>query len=258
MRIFLHIGMVIVCLYFMDGCAYETTGASAPTGVVSDAEDTNDPKTEATMTGKIMHIQEDMILVAEAGNGLYQVPIKTLTENMQYLQGGDTVAIGFDGPILEMHPAIIGNPIYIKLLENGEDFVGFYAEVLTHLFETDPGLNDQISFIAVDFTKEENLTSGEKQALLYLLCNKTQVEARMATYEELLAENLVTIHKDTGFAMLDNGLLFHLDAEKMAENKFKFSADKWRSSLGSYSFSDCTAKKENGKWVYTIGAEMIS
>ena len=39
-----------------------------------------------------------------------------------------------------------------------------------------------------------------------------------------------------------------------------FTAQKWRSSLGAYWFSDCTAVQNAvGEWSdYTIGAEMIS
>ena len=257
MKHIFQIWMLIGGMVFTSGC----TENFAPTGVIADTKIPvqSNIKSEVIKTGKIIKLQEDMMLVAETGDssGLYQVPVNAPTDTPAF-SVGDLVEVGFSGMILEIYPAIIANPDYVRLLEKGEDFVGLYAEVLMDLFQTDPALNDQIQFIALNLTEEANLTLGEKNALLYLLWNETQIETRLATYDDLLAESLISVDEASGFSMLDHGILFHLSAEKAEKNKFKFSADKWRSSLGAYYFYDCTAKKENGTWGYTIGAEMIS
>ena len=42
-------------------------------------------------------------------------------------------------------------------------------------------------------------------------------------------------------------------------NGVRFDAEKWRSGLGAYIFSDCTAVSVDGFWnSYTIGSEAIS
>ena len=37
-----------------------------------------------------------------------------------------------------------------------------------------------------------------------------------------------------------------------------FSAEKWRSPLGAYYFTKCTASRGDNGWEYTVGAEAIS
>ena len=42
-------------------------------------------------------------------------------------------------------------------------------------------------------------------------------------------------------------------------NRVRFDAEKWRSGLGAYIFSDCTAVSVDGFWnSYTIASEAIS
>ena len=37
-----------------------------------------------------------------------------------------------------------------------------------------------------------------------------------------------------------------------------FSAGKWRSPLGAYHFTKCTASRGDSGWEYSVGAELIS
>lgn len=252
----------ICCLFLSTGCSNEKLEEqnSSDNSQVVVTNHKPSIKSEETMIGKIIKIDSDSIFIAdtEDENGLYQISASEFAEKTLNLSVGDIVEIGFDGLIFEIYPGIIANADYIMLLEKSEDFVGLYHDIFMNLYETDPGLNDNIDFIALDLTKDKNLTPSEKNALLYLLWCDTQIETRLATYDDLLAENLITIDNNTGFSELANGILFKLEAS-LAENKqFAFSAEKWRSSLGAYYFNNCTAKKEDGKWTYSIGEEIIS
>lgn len=217
-------------------------------------------QSEKVMTGKIIEFRHDSILVSDTkdNTGLYQVSIDPLKEDLSTIRQGDFIEIGFDGLVLEIYPAIIANPDYIKFIDKGEDFVGLYHDVFKDLYETDSGLNKGIEFIAIDFTNDNILMDSEKNALLYLISNTTQIETRLASYEDLLTQKLVSVDEETGFTQLNNGILFTIETSELEKDAFQFTAEKWRSSLGAYVFYDCTAKKEDGSWSYKIGAEMIS
>ena len=57
-----------------------------------------------------------------------------------------------------------------------------------------------------------------------------------------------------------NGLLFTITPEETQDNGASvcFSAGKWRSPLGAYYFTKCTASRGDNGWEYTVGAEAIS
>lgn len=252
--------ILISSLIFCSGCTRDKSmDGFPPNNPSSETVYTSPKKSQQIITGKVIKIENEMILISDTmGNGLYQINFPAYTGGISDINPGDLVEVGFDGMILEMYPAIVANPDYVILIEKGEDFVNFYCEILVDLFQTDPGLNSDISFIALDLTEDKNLSESEKKALLYLLWNATQIETRLATYDNLLSENLVTIDSETKFAQISNGILMKLESSKADKNRFTFTAEKWRSSLGAFWFTDCNAKKTNGQWSYTIGQEIIS
>lgn len=209
---------------------------------------------------KVIDVNDDTILVADCDdeNGLYQV---TLTEDLGDLSDilkGDLIELGFDGLIMESYPAMIANPSYIKLQEKGDDFVGLYLNIFMDLYNADSGLNSEVNLLAVDLSKDEILSQGEKNALIFMLQNETQLSTRLATFDELVSEDLISVEDDTKFAFFDNGILFSIKTTSINNSKFEFSAQKWRSSMGAYFFDDATAKKKNGVWGYTVESYAIS
>lgn len=258
----LCIAILVCCLFLSSSCGRETEKGQNPSDGFKITATNYKPsmKSEETMIGKIIKIDDGNIFIAdtEDEHGLYQISSDKFTGETSDLSVGDTVEIGFDGAILEIYPGIIANPHYIMLLEKSEDFVGLYYNIIMNLYETDPGLNSDIDYIAFDLTKDKNLTASEKNALLYLLWDTTQIQTRLATYDDLLAENLITIDKDSEFSELENGILFKMESTKAEDENFSFTAEKWRSSLGAYYFNNCDAKKIDDQWTYSIGEEMIS
>jgi hypothetical protein len=253
---------IICCLFLYTGCSNEKIKEpnSSDNSQVVETNHKPSMKSEETMIGKIIKIDSDTIFVADIKNesGLYQVSTSNFSEETSNLSVGDIIEIGFDGLIFEIYPGIIANPDYIIFQEKSEDFVGLYHNIIMNLFETDPQLNSDIDFIALDLTKDKNLTSSEKNALIYLLGNTTQIQTRLATYDDLLSENLIVVDNNTGFSELENGILFKMETSIVEDDKFSFTAEKWRSSLGAYYFNNCNGKKEGGKWTYSIGEEIIS
>jgi len=246
-------------LIFYGGCADvpSTKTVEKPNTATTNEKPTE--KSAQTLHGKIIKMEKDMLLVAVTEEkDICQVSTSTFIGDITQVEPGDMVEIGFDGMVLDIYPEIIANPDYVIFTEKGEDFVGLYNNILLDLYQGDAGLNSDINLIALDLTEDENLTDSEKNALLYLLWNETQIVTRFATYDDLLAENLIVVEKDTKFANMENGILINLKSTKAEKNMFTFSVQKWRSSLGAYGFENCTAKKENEKWSYTVGSEMMS
>lgn len=213
------------------------------------------------LKAKVIEYKDDYLLVAgmdDKSEGLYTVPTnKNIPDD---LKNGSIINIGYDGIIQESYPAKLPSIEYIEILEQGDDIVGLYRTVFNDLFEVDNALNSDIDIIiALDLTKVENLSQTEKDALAYILWNDIGVVVQLSTYDDLLAGGLITYpDEDSKFTQFENGTLFTFETTEIKENSFEFSAKKWKSSLGAYSFADCVAKKKNGSWTYEIGSEFIS
>ncbi len=85
------------------------------------------------------------------------------------------------------------------------------------------------------------------------------------TFDELREEGYLMGEKLEGGSTaysFTNGLLFTITPDESAGGERRvvvcFSAEKWRSPLGAYYFTKCTASRGDNGWEYTVGAEAIS
>lgn len=217
------------------------------------------PQTEAVLKAKIMKVYDASVLVGSIEDDarpsdIYMIPLDVTTFGTSNLQAGAIVEIGYDGAVMEIYPAKLGAVEYIKVVEQKDDMVGFYETVFNELWETDKALNANIDMVAFDLSNADNLTDTEKNALIYILGNTFGLQTVTGTFEQLCDEGYI----DKENLVFENGILLKLEVLELAEDSFKFNAEKWRSGLGAYSFHDCTAKKTTNGWEYTIGSEMIS
>lgn len=148
------------------------------------------------------------------------------------------------------------------------DLCGLYLQVLEDLWDADSGLNDGISYISVDLTQAPGgLTDGEKAAIAQIFAGAHGAEPLTLTSDELADQGYLT--SDGGEPPLytwDDGLLFTISPAAGSEEEayslpvLRFDASKWRSPLGAYFFTDCTAVwPEMGTWDgYTVGGQAIS
>lgn len=83
------------------------------------------------------------------------------------------------------------------------------------------------------------------------------------TFDELREEGYLMGEKledgSTAYSFA-NGLLFTITPEETQDNGASvcYSAGKWRSPLGAYYFTNCTASRGDSGWEYSVGAELIS
>lgn len=180
------------------------------------------------------------------------------------LKPGQKVEAVFNGLVLESYPAQF-DPSTVKILEEGDDMIGFFLEVLDTLWKEDPGLNPQVTpdpgtgesgIFAIDISNVENLESGERSALIYLAGSRYGVDWVASNHEKLAEEGYID-EKNLSFKN-DNGILITISTSDVKAERFKFRAEKWASGLGADYYEDCKATKKNGKWTFELGGFAIS
>ena len=149
-----------------------------------------------------------------------------------------------------------------------EDVCELYLKVLEDLWNVDPGLNGGISQIGIDLSELSHLTAEEKEIVMHEFASKHNLPYIAGTWEELCEQGY--IDKDNLY--WEDGLFFSIKTNEDAvwnlpalkegdpiPELTAFDAQKWRSGLGAYYFSQCSAQKNaDGTWSYTVGQEAIS
>ena len=216
--------------------------------------DTQPPEGESVLTGKVVWVYENggILLACEDGTDLVSVPLPE--NNDMEVTTGQILYITYSGGLMESYPAQISEVLSLKASQQGEDFVGLYLRAITDLWEEDKGLNDAVSLLAFDLTSVSNLTAAEKNALLYLVEMELGIETVPGTFESLSQQGEI----DSEALYFERGLLFEIQLLDEGKSSIQFSASKWRSGLGAYYYSDCTAEESENGWEYTVNAQAIS
>ena len=273
-----------------EGPAAPADPAGVPPSLAEDEEPT-------VLTCRVVDGAEDgNLLLAEldeglyGGTGVYRLNVKDVPVTLDgeaaepsVLEDGMAVDVAFNGHVLESFPAQLGEVYSVSAWSRGRgrngggtmfDLCGLYLQVLDDLWEKDKGLNENVSQIALDLSQAPGeLTEGEKLALVHRFGELHGVVAFAATFEELKEQGYLASEplgngapEGAAFLHWEDGCLFSItpsedhEGESYSLPTLFFNAEKWRSSLGAYSFYDCFAgwgqvSTWNG---YQIGSEMIS
>ena len=227
-----------------------------------------------TMTLRVVDDGEDGTLILAGETEVYALPLDGLTLYLDgssvsaaELESGMTAEVWYTGGVQETYPAKFSQVVAVSLSreENAQyDLCGLYLQVLEDLWNTDDGLNGGAEVVSFDLSKAPGgLTAGEKAAVAYIYAQKHGVQGLTMTFDELREEGYLTGEKLEGGSTaysFTNGLLFTITPEETQDNGASvcFSAGKWRSPLGAYFFTECTASRGESGWEYSVGAEMIS
>lgn len=273
-----------------EGPAAPADPAGVPPSLAEDEEPT-------VLTCRVVDGAEDgNLLLAEldeglyGGTGVYRLNVKDVPVTLDgeaaepsVLEDGMAVDVAFNGTVLESFPAQLGEVYSVSAWSRGRgrngggtmfDLCGLYLQVLDDLWKKDPALNEDVSQIALDLSRAPGeLTEGEKLALVHRFGELHGVEAFAATFEELEEQGYLTSEplgngapEGAAFLHWEDGCLFSITPSEDHEGEdyslptLFFNAEKWRSSLGAYTFYDCSAMwPQGGTWTgYQIGSEMIS
>ena len=237
-----------------------------------------------------------LVLAGERASDVYTLDMKDIKvfldgkkSDASVLEDGMMAEILHNGWIQTTYPGTFSDVYEVRVYSLGSeknpggsyyDLCGLYLEVLEDLWNKDAGLNEEIQYISVDLTDAPgNLTNGEKAAIAWIFGGKHGVQALTLTSEELKEQGYYTeiVYTGTGLPMSsddnrpkaymwEDGVLFTIidnmgqDAAIYSLPVIKFDAWKWRTPLGAYFFSNCSAVwPQMGTWSdYNIEHEMIS
>ena len=194
--------------------------------------------------------------------GAYQsFPDGTLT--------GALVEVAYD-LVLETYPGQLGEVTAVNIRSDGfDDRCALYLRVLNDLWAVDEGLNSDITMLSVDLS-QTGLSDSEQAAVAWAFGGEHGISQVLSlNYEQLAAEGYLTgADPDSdGIPCWEDGCLFTITEQETGDNELNgarntvtFDAQKWRSALGAYFFTDCTASRDaQGHWGdYTVGAAAIS
>ena len=237
-----------------------------------------------------------LVLAGERASDVYTLDMQDIKvvldgkkSDASALEDGMMAEIVHSGWIQTTYPGTFSDVYEVRVYSLGSeknpggsyyDLCGLYLQVLEDLWNADAGLNNEIQYISVDLTDAPgNLTEGENAAIAWIFGGRHGVEALTLTSEELKEQGYYTeiVYTGTGLPMSaddnrpkaymwDDGVLFTIidnmgqDAATYSLPVIKFNAWKWRTPLGAYFFSDCSAVwPQMGTWSsYNIEHEMIS
>ena len=189
------------------------------------------------------------------------LPGKTLT--------GALVEVAYD-LVLETYPGQLAEVTVVNIRSDGfDDRCALYLRVLNDLWAVDEGLNSDITMLSVDLS-QTGLSDSEQAAVVWVFGGMHDISETMTmSYEELAAEGYLsdTDPEVDGIPHWRDGCLFTITEQETGDNELNgarntvtFDAQKWRSALGAYFFTDCTASRDaQGHWGdYTVAAAAIS
>ncbi|WP_352416343.1 hypothetical protein [Oscillibacter ruminantium] len=263
------------------GQAPQGGGSTLPDGAASGTGEVR--PAGAVLTCRIVDGAADgRLLLADldgTANGVYTLPVGEIPVTVEGknaaaedLADGMTLEVEYSGDVLETYPAQLANvsALRAQTAPDGRlaDLCGLYLRVLDDLWAVDAGLNGMedggtVPYVGVDLSGAPGeLTAAEKSAIIWQFGQAHGVTPLTGTFDELAEQGYI----DREGLYWKDGVLFSIkenyghDTECYSLPVLHFDAQKWRSGLGAYFFSDCTAVwPESGPWTdYTVGSEAIS
>ena len=220
------------------------------------------------------------ILAAALANNGVTLYLDGEPAQLSDLKDGMNVEISFDGLVAECFPAQFGEAYELHAYSIGTpqcpgggyfDLCGLYLQVLDDLWNTDPGLNSDITTAGLDLSEAPGgLLDSEKAALAWRFGELNGVEVIQGSFDELAEKGYFTpVSSDPEHPLYqwEDGCLFTISLNHDHDDQVYsglpvlfFDAQKWRSPLGAYFFGDCSVVwPETGTWSgYKVGHEAIS
>ena len=196
----------------------------------------SDSTPESTGEGRVVSVSEngELLLALDSGE------VSRLTPSGSGNWAPGMKVILFSNGTLEEEP------------NSFDDLCALYLQVLEDLWETDPGLNENLTYLGMDLTKT---SLSEQVAVSEEFAVRHNAKLIAGTYSDLVNAGYI----DGENLVWEDGCLFTITETEKTETKVSFNADKWRGGLAAYFFTDCEATRSDGSWKsYSVGAEAIS
>ena len=286
----------ILCLCLLAGCGRtDSTGNTCRAeegsggGEVSGKAEPMESAEGAKETFRIVREEDGELLLAKAEGGPGEVYTLSLADTALTLDGvpfdrkepgayqrfpdgaltGALVEVAYD-LVLETYPGRLADVTAVNIRSDGfDDRCALYLRVLNDLWDVDGGLNGDVTAVSVDLS-QTSLPESEQAAVVWAFAGAHGISDSLTlSYEELAAEGYLagTEPDSDGIPCWEDGCLFAITEQETGDNELNgarntvtFDAQKWRSALGAYFFTDCTAEQAlDGHWGdYTVGSQAIS
>lgn len=246
--------LLALCLALLTGCG-PAAGTVPPSESPTDTSAVLVDGAPWFATFRVVAGAETGELVLAANDGTSGEVYLLNTEGLsldRLVENGELINVYYEA-VMESFPCQFSNVTAVEHTETERDNrCGLYLQVLSDLWEVDPGLNTDLEELAVDLSGLTDLSESEKAALVYAFGNAHGLIPIVGTWEELVEEGYID---GENLLWNGNGCLFTLSGS--ADDTFR--AEKWASGLGAYIFNDCTAQMgDDGAWTYTVGSQAIA
>lgn len=225
---------LLMSFLFLNSC--DNLATTLP--MTKDEHPISDSAPESTGEGRVVSVSEngELLLALDSGE------VSRLTPS-----GSGSWAPG-------MKVILFSNGTLEEKKDALDDLCVLYLQVLEDLWETDPGLNENLTYLGIDLTKT-SLSESEQAAVSEEFAVRHNAKLIAGTYSDLVNAGYI----DGENLVWEDGCLFTITETEKTETKVSFNADKWRGGLAAYFFTDCEATRSNGSWKnYSVGAEAIS
>lgn len=245
--------LTALCVLF-GGCSAHVMPGDQPDTSPPASSPTEDPDlspNEWILHGMAVEVEEKGLMLAELDQpgSLFHVnttDARLVGTGADRVNVGDVIDVTLQGEILETYPAqCAAKTIEIIQSYTGNDSAvwGAYYAVFEELYEQDPGLNGDVLYIAVDFSKSKISSAAKSLFLsrLHMLCLAEGLTPLENTYEGLIEEGYV---EDMYFK---DGILIAFDDDALSDDQLVTQAQKWRSGLGAIG-ATYTATRDGAHW----------
>lgn len=178
-------------------------------------------------------IPKDVKILNKEGNAISKEDLKP----------GDILRISYNGAIAESYPAQI-TASSIELIDHNKLIDGYLA-LIDDVYQEDPGLNGEITMIALDTSDWKGLSDIQKEIILSQMKELYELDILEGSFDELAEQGLI----DKENLYFPEGILIDITEIVIEDNKEEISCkiNKWRSGLGAIGW-DAKAKLKDNRW----------
>ena len=215
---------------------------------------------------KIVQVEADSVLVVNTEDGEGPGLSRMTVRDEAIYRVGEQGTLAFDALKPGMRLEVIGGPVAesypaqfeasaVGILEDGDDLVGLYQQVIRELWEAETGLNRGVKLLGLDFA-DAGLPAQEREALEYLTGQALGLPYVTGTWHELTDQGYI----DHNRQRWEDGVLLSVWTRDAIDGEaFHFGVGKHRADLAAIVDGNCRAEKgEDGVWSYTMGNYIFS
>lgn len=248
----------VLAALLLTGCTTgKTPEATEPQTEPTTAEPITDPGEETekleVLKVKVVLTDEDdgvfrpgdaLVVTMNETGGSLAVLSREQRNNLD-VKPGDILEVTHIGVFLESHPQQFGSVRNVEVIGNEPDRVGLVMQVFDEFWKAQ-NRDKEPETLAVDLSPATAWMTGEKQAVIWSLTERTEAYILESTFDQLVEDGQIDKEK---LVWNGNGVLFEfVIQEEPEEGKIVFDAKLWRGGTDSLFSEGVTAVWKDGKW----------